>query len=132
GESATNVAGWSSSWEREIRLGARDTRTRVSGSWEREHLARTGAPAPGTTYLLLRVAKSTVRAVCWTRQQGEQDARAPRAADTKRGAQDARATRTTGASRALLMDTSVGFFHRYREEHAPESQIVGHLEATSH
>src|SRR6185437_1585983 len=39
-----------SSWEREL-------------SWEREHLARTGAPAPATTYLLPRVWASNVRAV---------------------------------------------------------------------
>src|SRR5579864_7257801 len=39
-------------------------------SWERERLARTGAPAPGTTYLLARATRSIGQVVRWIHRRG--------------------------------------------------------------
>jgi len=61
-------------------------------SWEREHLARTGAPAPGTTTMLTRVAMSIVRAVWRLPQRGR--ARCSRSQDGARQRGRARCSRS--------------------------------------
>src|SRR5579864_4003754 len=51
---------------------------RIDTPWERERLARTGAPAPGTTPAPTGADKRDVRIASWSHRRGERDARAPR------------------------------------------------------
>src|SRR6185437_2431202 len=56
-----------------------------STSWEREHLARTGAPAPATTGLFTGAAKCDGSSAGWIHQRGR--------ARCSRSQEDARAAR---------------------------------------
>src|SRR6185437_14505982 len=55
-----------------LRASAPWSRDRLDGkiAWERERLARTGAPAPGTTGTSAGAATYDDDAVCWTHQRG--------------------------------------------------------------
>src|SRR6185437_51314 len=94
-------------------LGAR------ASSWEREHPARTGAPAPATTGLFTGAAQRDATIACRAHQRGEPGThlwvpRAPRMVRRDdissrvhpRGEQDARAPRTSPVSAHPLVPRS--------------------------